>query len=246
MRVPGTPVQIRGGRTRLLHIVLGFLVFEPTLFPGGDNAHYLILGEALRTGEGYRDLYLPGTPLHTQYPPLLPLILSVLGWIGGVLLAKGTMLLFTATAVWMLAQVGRQYLGTGPALAAAAMLAANPTLLEYGHYVLSEAPFVLLVLTTLWLAGRPGRRNTAMAVLTASAAFATRTAGMALLVTLPLAWLFEGRRRAALWGTAGAIASLAGWAVYQRFAGAAGPSYVASLLLRDPYEPAAGAWGRRN
>ncbi|MDH3733041.1 MAG: hypothetical protein OEU54_05880, partial [Gemmatimonadota bacterium] len=55
-----------------LHAIGGLLLFEPTLFPGGDNAGYLILGEALREGEGYRDLYLPGSPLHAKYPPVFP------------------------------------------------------------------------------------------------------------------------------------------------------------------------------
>ena len=222
-----------------LHFVLGLLVFEPTLFPGGDNAGYLILGDALRSGEGYRDLYLPDTPLHTRYPPLLPALLAVLGWIGGVGVAKVTMLLFTAATVWATAHFGRRWVGVGPGLAAAGVLAVNPTLLEYGHYILSEAPFTLLVVAALWLSIRPGRRSAAWAMLAATAAFATRTAGMTVLFALPLAWLLGGQRRRAAWSGAVAAGVLGAWALYQRLA-SEGPGYLAELRLVNPYVPEVG------
>ena len=71
-----------------LHLVLGLLLYEPTLFPGGDNADYMILGESLRSFEGYRDLHLPGSPVHTKYPFGYPMLLGFLGWIGGLPLFK--------------------------------------------------------------------------------------------------------------------------------------------------------------
>ncbi|WP_423929614.1 hypothetical protein [Candidatus Palauibacter sp.] len=227
----------------ILHLVLGFLVFEPTLFPGGDNAGYLILGDALRSGEGYRDLHLPGTPLHALYPPLLPLLLAGLGWVGGVGLAKVVMLLLTTTTVWAAAHFGRGWVGAGPSLGAAGLLAVNPTLLEYGHYILSEAPFTLCIVAALWLSRRKDRRGAALAMMAAVAAFATRTAGMTILVALPLAWLLEGRRRRALWTGGIAAGALGGWALYQRLAAVEQPGYLTQLLLVDPYTPTAGSVG---
>ncbi|MXW68367.1 MAG: hypothetical protein F4Z72_15385 [Gemmatimonadales bacterium] len=223
-----------------LHLVLGVLVFEPILFTGGDNAHYLILGEALRTGEGYRDLYLPGTPLHARYPPLFPMFLAVLGWVGGVNLAKAAMLLLTAGIVWITAHFARRHSGAGPAVAAAALLSVNPTLLEYGHYVLSEAPFTLLVLTALLFSQREGRQGAVLMTLAACAAFATRSAGMALLLALPMARLLAGSRRQAVWSAVGGATAMASWLVYQRFAAADAPSYLEVLLQRDPYTPESG------
>lgn len=128
-----------------LHFVFGLPVFEPTLFPDGDNAGYLILGDALRSGEGYRDLYLPGTPLHAKYPPFLPLLLAGIGGLGGVGAAKVAMMLCTTAAVWVIAHFGRRWVGVGPGLAAAGLMAVNPTLLEYGHYILTEAGRRLVV-----------------------------------------------------------------------------------------------------
>ena len=227
----------------MVHLLLGLLVFELTLFPGGDNAGYLILGDALRSGEGYRDLHLPGTPLHARYPPLLPSLLAGLGSIGDVGLAKVAMLLFTATTVWVTAHLGRGWIGAGPALGAAGILAVNPTLLEYGHYILSEAPFALCVVAALWLSMRNDRKGAVLAMAAAVAAFATRTSGMTLLAALPFAWLLQGHRRRALWAGVAAFGVLGGWALYQRLAAAAEPGYLAVLLLVDPYTPAAGSVG---
>ncbi len=225
----------------LLHFLLGLLVFEPTLFPGGDNAAYLILGEALRTGEGYRDLFLPGTPLHHKYPPLLPLLLALSGWVGGVIVAKVLMLAFTAGVVWVTAHFGRRCAGKRPALAAAGVLAVNPTLLEYGHYILSEAPFTLFVMVALWLALRDDGKGAVFAVVAAALAFMTRTAGVALLVALPLAWVLEGRRRRALGAAGAAVAVIGGWVLYQRWAAPGRGGYLTELLLANPYDAGAGS-----
>ncbi len=227
----------------LLHVVLALILYEPTLFPGGDNANYMILGESLRNGAGYRDLYLPTEPLHAKYPPLLPALLAVLGWLGGLQLYKLAMLACTVTAVWLTIQVGRRLLGDGPALLAGLLLAVNPVLLEYAHYVLSEAPFVALVLLSLWAAGRSGGRGYGWAVVAAIAAFLTRTAGLTVLVAIPLAAALSRRfRRASLAGGIG-LAVMLVWGLYQRWAAPEQAGYLRELALRDPYDPAAGSVG---
>lgn len=226
-----------------LHVLLGFLLFEPTLFPGGDNAGYLILGEALGAGEGYRDLYLPGAPLHAKYPPGLPMLLAVLGWFGGVQLFKLAMLACTAAAVWITARVARGMIGAGPALVAAGLLAVNPTLLEYGHYILSEAPFVLCVLLAVWGAGRDDRRGTIVAIAFAAAAFLTRTAGLTILLALPVAWGLRRDFRRMFVSAAVAVTVMGSWSVYQGRAAPAQASYLQELVLVDPYNPAAGSVG---
>lgn len=226
-----------------LHAVLGLLVYEPTLFPGGDNAGYLILGDALRSGEGYRDLYLPGSPLHAKYPPLLPSLLAILGVFGGVQLFKVAMLACTSAVVFATARLGRAWIGEGPALFAAGILAVNPTLLEYGHYILSEAPFTLLVVLALWASTRGGRAATALAILAAVGAFATRTAGLTILLALPLAWLARRELGRAAAAGAAAIGALVAWAVYQAWVAPDQPGYLKELVLVDPYDPSAGSVG---
>lgn len=227
----------------LLHVALGLLLWEPTLFEGGDNAGYMILGESLRSGQGYRDLYLPGEPLHAKYPPLYPAVLAVAGWLGGVQLFKLLSLGFTTGAVALVARLGRRLAGPGIGLAAAGILAVNPVLLEYAHWVLSEAPFVFLVLLSVVLLSADSDRLRAAGLAAAAAAFLTRTAGLPLLLAAAAVPLLRGRwRRGALAAGVGAAVA-GGWAAYQGVAEPGQPGYLRQLVMVDPYEPAAGAVG---
>ncbi len=227
-----------------LYIVAGLLLYEPALFPGGDNADYMILGEALRTGEGYRDLHLPGAPLHAKYPPGYPAVLAMLGLLGGIQWFKVSSLVLGALGVWTLAHLGRTLTSERAALAAVALLAVSPVLLEYSHYVLSEAPFTSLVLLSLYFASRPQEsaagRDFAFALIFAVAAFLTRTAGLALLAALPLGELAHRRGRRAGVAALVGVSVAALWGLYQRAAAPGRPGYLQELLLINPYDPAAG------
>lgn len=226
-----------------LHLLLGLALFEPTLFSGGDNARYMILGESLRTGAGYRDLFRPGMPIHVKYPPGYPLLLAGLGWVGGVQLFKLASLILTAAAVGLTAALGRRLVGERPALAAAALLAINPVLLEYSHYVLSEAFFLFLVLLALLGSEGGSNRRYAAGLAAAAGAFLTRTAGLPLLAALPLAAGLDGRyrRMAAGAGVAGVV--MAGWALFQRLGPPDQAGYLHQLVLLNPYDPGAGTVG---
>lgn len=224
-----------------MHVLLGLLLFDPTLFTGGDNAGYMILADALRSGEGYVDLYLPETPLHTKYPPGYPAALAVLGLAGGLQLFKLFSLACTATAVWLTHRLARHRLEAEAAVAATALVAVNPVLLEYSHYELSEAFFLAAVMAALvayltrerWLQGAGASLG----------AFLVRTAGLPLLVAT---WLYHlGRRE---WRRLGATvaagtAVAGGWALYQTLGGRSGEGYLQQLVMRNPYDPAAGTAG---
>ncbi|MFQ5888717.1 MAG: glycosyltransferase family 39 protein [Gemmatimonadota bacterium] len=226
-----------------LHLVLGLLLYDPTLFPGGDNAEYMILGESLRTGSGYRDIHLVGSPLHTKYPPVFPLLLAALGWLGGVQLFKLVSLALTAGSVWLVFALGRQIVGERTAFLAAGLLAVSPLLLEYSHYVLSEALFTLLVLAALLARGSENPAGRRAAVAAGAAAFLTRSAGLSLLAALAIHPLLLRRRREAAASLLAALLILVGWGLFQRLGPPGQPGYVEQLLLVNPYEPQLGQVG---
>ncbi len=226
-----------------VHVVAGLLLFEPTLFPGGDNAGYMILGRALRTLRGYRDLYLPAAPLHTKYPPAYPALLAVLGWAGGVPLFKLASLALTTTAVALTGLLGRRWLGAAGGVLAAFVVALNPVLLEYGHYVLSEAPFVALVLFSLWALSEGSPLPAWAGYVAVAAAFLTRTAGLPLLGAAVLAPLLARRWRRAGMALAVAVVAAGGWSLYQHLAAPEQAGYLRQLVLANPYDPAAGTVG---
>jgi len=230
----------------ILHVVLGLLLFDPTIFTGGDNANYIILGESLRTGQGYRDLYLPGTPIHTKYPPLYPAILAALGAAGGLQLFKAFSLVASTVCVWLTWRLGQRLAGPNLGLLAAILVAVSPLLLRFSHIVLTEATFTALVLLTLATlhAGseRERPRGTAwLALALACAVFLTRTAGLPLLMALvayPLLnrrWLQAGR---AMLVTAVCVI---GWGLWQRLGDPAGPGYLGQMMMLNPYNPSLGS-----
>ena len=244
-----------------LHSVLGLLLYDPTLFPGGDNAGYMILGEALASGQGYRDIYLPLGPLHTKYPPLYPLLLAVFTPLGSFQLLKLTSLALTTLAVWLTYRLADRLVGRGAAVVAAGLLAVSPVLLEYSHYVLSEALFVVLVVTALlWLeraaqgsTGEDGQRGIPSALLlglaAAGAAFLTRTADSRSSQPPSSSSPSSGSRGGSCWrrrsprprqaaggSTSAGLLPAPGADVSQ-------PTYLKEMLLRNPYDPAAGSAG---
>jgi len=224
------------------HIVLAMLVFEPTLFPGADAGHYMVLGESLRSFTGFRDIQLPGSPLHAKFPPGYPLILAVAGWFGGLQLFKAISLAFTAGAVWLTYRIARSFVGQWAALVAAGLFAVSPVVLDFSHRVLSEAAFTFFLLVVV-VATLEDRRVGVLALATAAGAFLTRTAGLAVLLALVTWTLLSKDRRASAAAVLVAAACVAGWALYQHLAQPSELGYLQQLIQKNPYVPAAGTIG---
>ena len=230
------------------HLVLALLLFDPQPFMGGDNFWYMILGESLRTGHGYRDLWLPTAPLHTHYPPVYPILLAVIGVIANSVIAfKLLSLACTTAAVALTYAIARRRTGdVRLALAAALVVAVAPAIVEYSHWELSEAPFLLLVTVALYAFVRdPGgddRTVFAAGAAAALAAYLTRSAGVALLFAIAAGLALEKRWRHLAWFAGASAVVVLGWSLYVRWAaaGAATTTYGQEFFYRDPYRPELG------
>ena len=193
------------------HVLLAVLVFEPTIFPGADAGHYMVLGESLRNGMGFRDIQLPGSPLHAKFPPGYPLILALAGWFGGLQLFKAASMAFAAGSVWLSYRIAESIVGKRVAFVAAGLFAMTPVLLDFSHRVLSEAAFTFLLLAVV-AATLGDRRVGAAALAAAAAAFFTRTAGLSVLLTLVVWTLLSRDRRRSVAAVLVALVCVAGWA----------------------------------
>jgi len=231
------------------HVVLGLLLFDPRPFLGGDNFWYMILGEGLRNGDGYRDFWLPTAPLHTRYPPVYPLLLAVIGWLSNSVIAfKALSLACTTTAVGFTYALARRRTGdAGLALAAALLVAVAPAIVEYSHWELSEAPFLVLVTISLYAFARdPGGRDLwvfAGGSAAALAAYLTRSAGLPLLLAIAVALALGKHWRRLGWFAGAAALVMLGWWLYVRSAAAEGAAYATygqTFFDRDPYRPELG------
>lgn len=230
-----------------VHVVLAYLLFDPKPFVGGDNAGYMALAEALRTGQGYRDLYLPGLPPHAQYPPFYPALLALIGALGGGLIGfKVLSTVFTAASVVVLFMLARRRAGDHAGLAVAAAFALNPVLLYYSHWVLSETPFVLLTLLALWASEdmTNSNRRLTVAVVAALLAYLTRAAGLPLLVAVLVA--LAGRRswkKLAVVAPAALVVVGSWWLWGKTAASGSAKVYSSNFLLVNPYAPENGLVG---
>ncbi|MDP2497748.1 MAG: glycosyltransferase family 39 protein [Candidatus Palauibacterales bacterium] len=272
-RIGGLSPAAWAGVAVALHVLLGLLLYDPTLFTGGDNAGYMILGDALRSFRGYLDLHLPETPLHTKYPPGYPAALAVVGLIGGLQAYKLFSLACTAAAVWLIYRTGRRLFSTRASLAAAFLFAVNPVLLEYSHWVLSEAFFgAAVLLSVAAYAGLPAPGSGAAA---ASGEGSEHTSGPGTLpdrlrVLPPASWAvglgaallaflirtaglplllavlaFHALRREwrRLAVSAALVVAVAGGWIAYGQMAGGSEGYLNELLMRNPYDPSAGTVG---
>lgn len=227
----------------LLHALLAWVGRARTLGTGNDDALYLLLARALRSGH-YRELFQVGTPVHAQYPPLYPALVALLGAPGdgriGLVVAAGVLvscvgLLFLFDAL--------RHRGLALGLAVITVAAVNPALVSAAGRVQSEPLFMALLIVGFWgLRARApdGARPWALAALIAAAL--TRTAGVPILGGVGLYLL--ARRE---WSTAARFALLCGvtvgaWVAWTALAPTqtAGRSYVADALLERPPPPPSG------
>jgi hypothetical protein len=186
-----------------------------------DGVEYLT-ARSLAQGNGYRIQSLPENPAETKYPPLHPLYLSIIWklnpnfpdnlrlaslfcWAALVLLLGLSWAIYQRLGApeWKIYVLG-------------GLLAINPYLILFGVTPFSEVLFTCFVLMTLLLAEGNGIRWMILAGIAATAAYLTRTAGIALLIAIP-AWLLWKRRRGdALGFILTMLPGIAAWSIWSR------------------------------
>jgi len=226
-----------------VYVLLSLLLFDPKPFVGGDNAAYVSLSKSLVQGKGLTEIWTPEQRPHTQYPFGFPLLLApisllklpyawykIIPWLAGL---AGILL------SWLL--FDRQ--GRAPALAVCLLLAMNPHFLEYGHWVLSELPFMALMLLSLWCLSRWEERGGWLWFLGSLAAAAAsahvRSAGVALLAAAPVHLAIRRKFKWSLLYLAAGLALMVPWALRNARCGTAG-GYLDQFLMLDPYQPELG------
>src|SRR5262245_55754718 len=145
----------------VLRVVWALRMKEPVELR--DPVLYLILGDHLAAGDGFRYGFGPDQGQTAYYPPGYPLALGGAVWLARLVL-PGTVSAFDV-AVWLnvalsvatiglVFVLGRRLAGTGVGLVAAAIWAVWPNLVFHSGIVLTETLFLfLLVLLLIVLLG---------------------------------------------------------------------------------------------
>lgn len=237
----------------IIHAFAAILAFHQMPFTGGDDATYISLAKSLLERHDYTDIWDPGLPPHTQYPPLFPLIVS-----GGlalgltppvglkVLMIVITTLAIFASCVWLMRTTT-----PGVVLCTGLFIALSPEILRLGQEVLSDPTcwlFSVLALIAWASADKKaledkdrGPMPVGLVVAAAAAtlaAYFTRSAGAPLLIAVFI-WLAIRRQyRAMVIMGAMAAPPIFLWWLHGHAHGAGG--YLAPFLSVDPYNPSLG------
>jgi hypothetical protein len=219
-------------------LLVGVLTMDSRLHINGDNVAYMRLAESIRGGDIW-----PAS----RFPPGFPWLLAGVQSLWGLALLPQKMLVLLFYALGSLLAVRLAQSTWGPlkgALAACLGMSLVPVL-EYGHLVLSEVPFLAVTLAALWFVDGNGKTHrphgpmerAVVAGVLAGISFWIRSMGLAIVVAIPLAYLLRGGRRLGLASFLAALLVILPWIVKTAVGGGAGESYIRQLLLVNPYHP---------
>ncbi len=151
------PVSFKPPLRDIIVIILGgiilAIVFNPSMFTGGDNAQYITLAKSILKGE-YRNVAFIGNPTEIEIPPGYPLLITPLiglfpdTFIPTKLLSFISMLL----GIWVCLKLFDKH--KIPKIAGAIIALAfflNPAFNEFSHWTLTESPYFALSLFGLWI-----------------------------------------------------------------------------------------------
>ncbi len=228
------------------HLFLAFLLFDPKPFLGGDNYWYMLLADSLRSGEGYRDLWLPAMPPHTRYPPVYPVALAILGFLANSPILFKLLSVASTTGITALVfLLARDRTGDKElALLAGFLATATPILVEYSHWVLSEPAFTFLLMLAIYAFTRDweGKSVRLFALGTAAALLAglTRSAGYPLILAIVIALAARRDWKGAAIFLGATVVVMGAWWLRNRLAVSGDLPYSQWILFRDPYRPELG------
>ena len=239
----------------LVHLFFCWVLFEPKLHTGGDSSEYVSLSESvLRVGDGYSDTMAPGDPVpHTKYPPGYPVLLAPLIFLFGrnIVVLKLFSVVLSVSSVFVFSLLARSY--ARPLLWAVMCFAfaANPVVVDYSHWLLSEAPFLFFLLLALLFLKKEGEEEEIgkyfwLSILAIVATYYVRSVGIVFIGAGTVFFLVRRQWRKFLYfNVLGAALSLPWFIRNQLLEGSATP-YIEQFLLKSVYEPELGYhdfWG---
>jgi hypothetical protein len=181
-----------------------------------DDGLLFVSGKSLATGQGFRILSLPEQPAQTKYPVLYPLYLSLVWRVNGHFPENLT------TARWFswpllviaLALAWIYWRDQKWSWMVVAILAISPYMILFGCGLFSEVFFLCWLLGTLLVGRREGVAMALLAGVLAGLAYLSRTAGIALIVSMPAYYLWRRESRRALAFAAAMLPFVVGWSLW--------------------------------
>jgi hypothetical protein len=222
-----------------IYVILSLLLFDPKLFTGGDNAVYIILGEAIAKGTGFKNIYLPDDPPHTQYPFGFPLLLSILILIFGtnIIIFKFFILFMGVLSLYFFYKIS-QHLFKDNVRFLMPFFISIPIFIIYNHWVLSEIPFLCFSLGSLFflLKARTNKKIFYyLSFVFGIYSFFIRTAGISMILALALYLLIKKEYKYLLTFLILFFIIFVPWEI-RNLKLSEGGGYIDQLLAKNPYQ----------
>jgi hypothetical protein len=188
--------------------------------PRFDGAGYAVLGQAILTGQGYREIDRPDRPPHDHYPPGYPFALAALWRLTGrsAAAARGLSIACTVAATVAAWLWFRGLFAPRAALVLGLALACNWTWGRAGGEIQSEPLFLLLGQTALlveaWAVQTGGIGRGIVLGLVLAACVLTRHVGICLALAVGVELLLQRRTATALVAGLTAMVLVAPWVAW--------------------------------
>jgi hypothetical protein len=187
-----------------------------------DDGLLMVSAKSLATGQGFRILSLPEQPAQTKYPILYPLYLSIV-WklnpnfpanLGLARILNWILLIASLALSWLYFR--KEGFSDPRTILLVALLAVNPYMILFGTNTFSEVFFVCWLLAAFLLATRDGMHWAILAGAAAGCAYLSRTAGIALIVSMPAWYWWRRDLRRAVGFVAGMLPFVLSWMLWSR------------------------------
>jgi hypothetical protein len=183
---------------------------------------YVSTARALAEGRGYRLVNLPAAPIQTQYPILYAAVLAVIWRIwpafpANLLAMQGLSVLLAGAVIASAYLYAIRVQGSRRVAAALglALCATSPVFAFYSTQTLTEIPFALCLIVTLWTVASEQERATTDRGRSIAVGLAIALPGLVRLIgfaiALPILWSLWRRTGRLLWYAVGALAPLGTW-----------------------------------
>jgi hypothetical protein len=222
-------------------MILLSMQFSPDISTNGDDAVYYIIGKSMATGQGYHNIHIVNHPVMTQYPAVLPALLSITDFFTDRLLYAKLIILCMGCLITLTAFYLFKRWTPNAALPLTLIIAVSSVLNQHAVQILSETPYILLSLLALLLFEKsvesPAKKWLFwLTVFVSILPMNCRSIGLSFSAAFMLATLLQKQYRYAaahfvLLGTA---------AVLFKMATAWNNPYLVQLLQRNSYDPEQG------
>ena len=221
----------------IFSIIIALISFCFFPYPGGDNFAYFYLSRAIAQGKGYVELWTPQLSLHAQYPPVFPVLLLPAAIFNSYTFAKIIVFfcyLFLLFFSYLLFRELNKSKSKNATWISLLFIAFAPVLIEYSSWILSEVPYMLISVISLYFWTK---KKYNISLLFASLAFLTRTAGITLLISVIVFYILKFRNeKKKLVFPMFSLLSAFSWFFYSFLKkDPIQGSYFQSLLIKDPY-----------